>query len=197
MAGDRKTMQLQLTLPIVGSIEERLVDGVLYVNLGSAGALSGKLPDGKQWVSIDLDALKSATGHDLGALFDQAQGAGPTQGLEYLQGLSGDVTKVGDDTVAGEPATHYRASIDYAKVADKLHDASPDLADKLGEARQRPGRRVDQRRRPRREDAVRDRWWRARRGTRGTSTSPWRSPISVCPSTCRRPPPTRRSTSPR
>ena len=116
---------------MVGSIEERLVDRVLYVNLGSLGALSGKLPEGKQWVSVDLDALKSATGTDLSALFDQAQHTGPTQGLEYLQGLSGDVTKVGDDTVAGEPATHYTASIDYAKVADKLRDASPDFADKI------------------------------------------------------------------
>ena len=57
----------------------------------SLDAPSTKLPDGKQWVSVDLDALKSASGNSLGSLFDQAQSTGPTEGLEYLQGLSGDV----------------------------------------------------------------------------------------------------------
>jgi len=71
-------------------------------------------------VRVSLDELQQRSGADFGGLADQAQSSGPQQGLEYLQGLSGDVVKVGDDTVAGQHATHYRASIDYAKVADKL-----------------------------------------------------------------------------
>jgi hypothetical protein len=133
-SGDGKTMQVTLKLPIVGSIEERLIDGVIYVDLGdlgNLGDLSGKLPEGKRWISVSLEELRSKTGTDLSSLFDQAQNGGPTQGLQYLEGLSGDVTKVGDDTVAGEHATHYRASIDYSKVAAKLPDSSP-LAGKLG-----------------------------------------------------------------
>jgi hypothetical protein len=102
----------------------------MYMDFGDLGAFGGKLPEGKRWVSIDLDALKSQGG-DYGSLIDQTQNTGPTQGLEYLQGLSGDVTKVGDDTVAGQHATHYRASIDYAKVAAKLPESSRDVADKL------------------------------------------------------------------
>ena len=62
---------------------------------------------------------------------DKAWNPVVVQGLEFLQGLSGDVTKIGDDTVAGEHATHYRASIDGAKVAAELPDASSDLAGKL------------------------------------------------------------------
>jgi hypothetical protein len=128
---DNKTGQFTFDIPLFGSVEARMVDGTMYMNLGSLGALSGKLPEGKQWVSVSLDALKSQAGSDLGSLFDQTQQSGPTQGLEYLQGLSGDVVKVGDDTVAGAHATHYRASIDYAKVAAKLPDSSSALAGKL------------------------------------------------------------------
>jgi hypothetical protein len=79
---------------------------------------------GKSWIAINLDALGQKTGTDFGALADQAQSSGPQQGLEYLQGLSGDVEKVGDDTVAGEHATHYRAQIDDAKVAQKLPEGA-------------------------------------------------------------------------
>ena len=39
--------------------------------------------------------------------------------------------KLGDDTVGGQHATHYRASIDYAKVADKLPDAAARRRDEL------------------------------------------------------------------
>ncbi len=117
---------------------------------------------GKQWVKIRLDALQQQSGGALGDLADQAGQNGPQQGLEYLQGLSGDVEKIGDDTVAGEHATHYRASIDYAKVAAELPDQSAKARDALDEARDGTGRRVDQRRRSGREDAVRDRRERVR-----------------------------------
>jgi hypothetical protein len=130
-SGDGKTLQLTMTLPTLGSIEARLVDNVMYMDFGDLGALGGKLPEGKRWVSIDLDALQSQAGGGVGSLIDQTRNSGPTQGLEYLQGLSGDVTKVGDDTVAGEHATHYRASIDYAKVAAELPNTSADVAEKL------------------------------------------------------------------
>ena len=35
MAGDGKNGELTISMPIVGSIEERVVDGVIYMNLGS------------------------------------------------------------------------------------------------------------------------------------------------------------------
>jgi hypothetical protein len=137
-SGDGKTLQLTMTLPVLGSIEERFADDVIYIDFGDLGALSGELPEGKRWVSVSLDDLKSKTGTDLRSLIDQAQSSGPAQGLEYLQGLSGDVTKVGEDTVAGEHATHYRASIDYGKVAAKLPSTSAELAEKLAKLRTVP-----------------------------------------------------------
>jgi hypothetical protein len=128
-SSDGKQLQLTLDVPMVGSIEERLVDGTIYMRLGSIGG--GKLPEGKSWMSISLDELGAKSGINYDQLFDQAQSNSPTQGLEYLEGLSGDVEKVGDDTVAGAPATHYRASIDYAKVAAKLPDSAASQRDEL------------------------------------------------------------------
>jgi hypothetical protein len=128
MAGDGKTGQLTINAPVLGSIEERIVDGVIYMNMGDLAA--GKLGD-RPWVKLDLDQLNQQSGGALSGVADQAQSNTPQQGLEYLQGLSGDVTKVGDDTVAGEHAVHYRASIDYAKVAAKLPDSASAVRDQL------------------------------------------------------------------
>jgi hypothetical protein len=121
-SGDGTTAQMTMTIPSLGAIEERIVDGTVYMNFGDLPFASelGSTP----WVSISVDELGQKTGTDFGALADQAQSSGPQQGLEYLQGLSGDVEKVGDDTVAGEHATHYRAQIDYAKVAEKLPEGA-------------------------------------------------------------------------
>jgi hypothetical protein len=129
VAGDGKTGQITLSLSSLGSIEERIVDGTVYANFGDLPFASklGATP----WVRVSLDELQQRSGADFGGLADQAQSTGPQQGLEYLQGLSGDVVKVGDDTVAGQHATHYRASIDYAKVAAKLPDSAASQRDEL------------------------------------------------------------------
>ena len=71
------------------------------MDFGDLGRLASVLPDGKQWVSIDARRAAGAVGTDFGGLADQARAQRPEQGLEYLQGLSGDVEKLGDDTVGG------------------------------------------------------------------------------------------------
>jgi hypothetical protein len=134
-SGDGKTLQVTMDIPSLGSFEERLVDGTIYIDFGDIGAVAGRLPEGKRWVRVSLDSLGAQTGTDFGRLLDQAQGNSPTQGLEYLRGLSGDVQNLGDDTVAGEHATHYRASIDYAKVVGEMGDvpaATKEQLSKLG-----------------------------------------------------------------
>ncbi len=131
MAGDGKTGELQVSMPVIGDIEERVVDGVIYMNLGSFPGAAGEL-DGKQWVKLDPEQLKQQNGA-LGDLAGQAESNSPKQGLEYLQGLSGDVQDLGQDDVGGRPATHYRASIDYTKLLDKLPDANAETRDALAE----------------------------------------------------------------
>ncbi|HEY3670823.1 MAG TPA: LppX_LprAFG lipoprotein [Acidimicrobiia bacterium] len=130
MAGDGKTGELQVSMPIVGDIEERVVDGVIYMNLGSFPGAPAEL-DGKQWVKLDPEQLQQQGGV-FGDLADQAEANSPNQGLEYLQGLSGDVQNLGQEDVGGRPATHYRASIDYTKVLDHLPSASAEVRDALG-----------------------------------------------------------------
>ena len=98
------------------------------MNLGSFPGAPAQL-DGKKWVKLDPAALQQ--GGMLEGLADQSGTNSPKQGLEYLQGLSGDVQDLGQETVAGEPATHYKASIDYTKVLDKLPNASPAARDAL------------------------------------------------------------------
>ena len=78
-----------------------------------------------RWLTVIIYTWGSISGAHVNPAVTMATG------LEYLQGLSGDVQKVGDDTVAGEHATHYRASIDYAKVAEKLPDTSAKARDEL------------------------------------------------------------------
>jgi hypothetical protein len=193
---DNKTGQFTFEIPMLGSIEARIVDGSIYMNLGSLGALSGKLPEGKQWISVSFDELRKRTGTDLSQLFEQAQSNGPQQGLQYLQGLSGDVVKVGDDTIAGAHATHYRASIDYAKAAAKLPDSASEMAGKLaklGRCRPTCGSTTT---------TVSSRCTSASTAApsgeaRERPTSRWRSPTSVCPSTSKHHPQIRPSTSPR
>jgi hypothetical protein len=127
---DGPRARVELDVGGVATIEEIVVDRVIYLSLdGLPGA--GALPDGKKWFSIDLDALAGQFGANLDDLFGQTRNSTPTQALEYLRALSGDVQTIGDDTVAGEHAVHYRAAIDYSKVVDELPDLPASVQEKL------------------------------------------------------------------
>jgi hypothetical protein len=132
MAGDGKNGQLTVSMPVVGSIEERIVDGVIYMDLGSFPGAPDNVAG--KWIKLDPAQLQQEGGM-LGDLAGQAESNSPKQGLEYLKGLSGDVQDLGQEDVNGRTATHYRASIDYSKVLDQLPDASAETRDafsKLG-----------------------------------------------------------------
>jgi hypothetical protein len=128
---DGKQLQAKITMTPLGTFEERLVGDSLYMNFGDIPKVGDQLPAGKPWVQFTFADLQSATGIDVQQLVDQAKNSGPTQGLANLQGLSGDVEKVGEDTIDGRHATHYRASIDYAKVAEQASGYSPEIVEKL------------------------------------------------------------------
>ncbi len=103
--------------PDAGALEQRIVfDGLtFYVRSPTFDAM---LPAGKHWVKIDLDALGKQTGTDLGAITTQSGGQDPTQVLSYVKAASGDVGRVGTETVRGVATTHYKATIDLDKVPD-------------------------------------------------------------------------------
>ena len=119
-SGDGKNGQITMSMPIVGTIEQRIVDGVMYMDLGSFPGMPDRFAG--KWVKLDPEQLKDDPrfGTAFSELANQAESNSPKQGLEYLRGLSGDVQDLGQEDVNGQPATHYRASIDYSKLADEL-----------------------------------------------------------------------------
>jgi LppX_LprAFG lipoprotein len=72
---------------------------------------SSALPQGKSWVSIDVQKAGKKLGLDVSQFAQQS----PTDTLAALE-EAGSVTKVGDETVNGEATTHYKATIDFSKV---------------------------------------------------------------------------------
>jgi hypothetical protein len=124
--GDGSRARATIDLGAKGTIEALVVDHDAYVSVrGLAGGLFTQAL-GTPWIKVDLDELGEYLGPAVGGTTGAADPA--AQGLAALQGVSGDVEKVGDDVVAGRHATHYRAQIDYAKVAAELPDPSSDLA---------------------------------------------------------------------
>jgi hypothetical protein len=116
---DGKASTVYLDIPKVGSIEYRLIDRVIYMDASGFPALASQLPAGKQWVSIDLDTL---AGGDLDQLYESAQSSSPNSGLKFLDSLSGDPENLGTETVNGQRTTHYRGTLDYRKLGDKIKD---------------------------------------------------------------------------
>lgn len=129
---DGKHGKITLGFSSVGSMEERITPDGIYMDFGGISKLASELPAGKRWVFFSYDAMSKQTGTDLRSLVDQSQSSNPNQGLEYLQATSGDVTKVGDDEVGNQHATHYRTTIDYEKFAnERLADAKPEVRDRI------------------------------------------------------------------
>jgi hypothetical protein len=75
-------------------------------------------PSLKPWVKINLDRAAQASGLDFSSFLQFGQGGDPTQTLRFLLGV-GKVKKVGSDDVRGVNTTHYEATVDLRKVAEK------------------------------------------------------------------------------
>lgn len=90
----------------------------LYMKLPAA--LVGKVPGGKPFVKIDLQAAGEAQGFDFGAL---SQTTDTGDQLGYLRGIADDVKAVGTETLRGAKATHYKGTVDLNKAKA---GASPD-----------------------------------------------------------------------
>ncbi len=81
----------------------------------------GKLPNGAHWIKLDLAKLAQQTGLDLQSLTSGQ--SNPAQVLGYLKASGGAITRLGTTEIRGTRTTHYRASIDLAKAAEKLAGA--------------------------------------------------------------------------
>jgi hypothetical protein len=75
-------------------------------------------PTLKPWVKLDLGQAGRTQGLDFGSFLQFGQGGDPTQALQYLR-ATGKLKKEGTEDVRGVSTTHYKASVDLRKVADK------------------------------------------------------------------------------
>ena len=77
------------------------------------------LPKGKSWVRMDVQRL----GRRLGLDFGQMASGDPSQSLDQLRAVSGDVERLGRDRVRGVAATHYRATVDLRRYPNLVPPA--------------------------------------------------------------------------
>lgn len=87
---------------------------ILYLRFPS---LAGNLPEGREWIRLDLGKLGEMQGIDLAQLSQLNQD--PSQLLDYLRATSSEIEEVGEEDVRGAPTTHYRARIDLDKVPEQ------------------------------------------------------------------------------
>ena len=100
-----------------GPMEFILKDNVGYVNLGTLGS---QQTAGKQWLKIDLSSLGNFPGGagSLSSLTKVNQNVDPADQLKLLL-TSGDLKRVGTETVDGVKSTHYAGTVDTAKVVQQ------------------------------------------------------------------------------
>jgi hypothetical protein len=107
-----RASDLTLTVPSLGTAAIRTVAGVSYIEVPEAfAAFTG----GKPWVKLDPSTLGMV---GMGQLADTGL-TSPSDALAYLAGISDDVEKVGEETVAETKTTRYRVVLDLREAARK------------------------------------------------------------------------------
>jgi hypothetical protein len=101
-------------------------DPVLYMHVPF---LASKLPGGQTWVRMDLEQAGKSMGIDFSQLMSGAN-ENPGQTLDMLR-ASGDVTEVGTEDLDGVSTTHYTATIDLTKEADRLGSGGQAMVQRL------------------------------------------------------------------
>ncbi|MEU0334146.1 hypothetical protein [Streptomyces sp. NPDC006193] len=97
------------------SMEARYLPDAYYAHMSDAYAQHA---GGKHWIRYAYDDLAKVGGASGSYMKDQFQNATPNQSVKMLL-ASGDVKKVGEETVAGVHATHYKGTLNVAELADR------------------------------------------------------------------------------
>ena len=98
----------------LGEIEMVLDGSTLYMRLPFLEA-----SDLKPWIEVDVAAIAEQEGLDLPSLQQLGQ-ADPALTFAYLRAASDDTQEVGTEDVRGVETTHYRMTVDLARVADAV-----------------------------------------------------------------------------
>lgn len=109
------TMADQMRQMGTTTMEARYLPDAYYARMGDTFADQA---GGKHWIKYDYDALAEAAGGSGAYMKDQMQNTTPNQSVKLLL-ASGDVKKVGEETVRGEKTTHYSGTVEVADLAEK------------------------------------------------------------------------------
>lgn len=112
----RGSVTYRMQIPELGdiSMDMRMLGTKMYMRMPEE--LAGKgLPDGKEWLGLDL--RKSLGQAGLGSL-DFAQQQDPAQMLRFLRAASAGVKEAGTATVRGVETTRYVGRMDFRKALD-------------------------------------------------------------------------------
>ncbi|MER5382264.1 hypothetical protein ABT040_18615 [Streptomyces sp. NPDC002688] len=102
------------------SMQARYLPDAYYARMSDKfAAQSG----GKHWIRYGYDDLAKFGGSSGAYLKDQMQNTTPNQSVKLLL-ASGDVVKVGTETVRGRSTTHYSGTVDVADLASKSSNLS-------------------------------------------------------------------------
>jgi hypothetical protein len=110
---------------------EVIQDGdVAYVHFP---LLAKQLPAGKTWVKGDAKTLSAA---DAGQLkqFGSLAGTDPRDVFGLLEAVSGSIEAVGTDEIRGVETSHYKATIDTAKVENLVPEAQRQALGGVGQS---------------------------------------------------------------
>ncbi|MFI7500535.1 hypothetical protein ACIBVL_18915 [Streptomyces sp. NPDC049687] len=109
------------------SMEARYLPDAYYAKMGDTFA---EQSGGKHWIKYAYDDLETLGGGSGAYLKDQMQNTTPNQSVKLLL-ASGDVRKVGEETVRGQETTHYSGRVDVADLAEKNSSLSRSQLDDL------------------------------------------------------------------
>ncbi|MEV6616003.1 hypothetical protein AB0N31_19495 [Streptomyces sp. NPDC051051] len=116
------------------SMQARYLPDAYYARMGDAFA---EQAGGKHWIKYPYDALETLGGGSGAYLKDQMENSTPNQSVKLLL-ASGDVRRVGEETVRGERTTHYSGTVEVADLAGRNSSLSEsqlaDLKEQLEQA---------------------------------------------------------------
>ena len=117
------TLNMQMTLPAsvsaLGKLDMTMVidDGTIYMKMPAS--LAAELPGGRQWISISYAELGKAEGVPaLGSLLASSrQFTNVASELDYIRATGSGVQNLGSQVINGVSTTHYRADMEFSKLA--------------------------------------------------------------------------------
>jgi hypothetical protein len=104
---DPPSLSMTMEMPAMGTggaMEIRMVDGILYMNLGQMS--------NDKFMKLDLSDPKSLP-PGMGALTEQMD---PLAAIEQFEPALTSVTYVGEEDVDGDPTDHYELTMDTSKI---------------------------------------------------------------------------------